>query len=86
MGLETDFKNIDLADFKEGCIFYEAPKTREIIDENDYCLAFLDGYPVTKGHTLIVPRRHVVDFFLMSEMERAAANDLLRIRHKELLR
>lgn len=48
------------------------------------CVAFLDRYPVTEGHTLVVPKRHVKDYFEMSELERTAANDLLRARRNQL--
>jgi len=36
-----------------------------------------DLYPVTKGHLLIIPRRHTPDFFSMTEEEREGAFDLL---------
>lgn len=81
----TDFKNTLSVDFIEGCIFCEAVKKRTILLENEFCIAFLDDYPVTEGHTLIVPRRHVTSYFEMSELERSAANDLIRIRRKQLL-
>ncbi|MFT6745676.1 MAG: histidine triad (HIT) family protein [Glaciecola sp.] len=29
------------------------------IAENDYCLAFLDVSPLTKGHVLVVPKKEV---------------------------
>ena len=31
-----------------------------------------DGYPVSKGHTFIVPRRHVADFLDLTREEQAA--------------
>lgn len=37
----------------------EAPAIR--IYENDGYLAFLDVRPFTRGHTLVVPKRHTVD-------------------------
>jgi diadenosine tetraphosphate (Ap4A) HIT family hydrolase len=30
---------------------------------NDHALAFPDGFPVTPGHSLIVPKRHIASFF-----------------------
>ncbi|MDO8435542.1 MAG: HIT family protein [bacterium] len=46
------------------CIFCkiiagELPSTK--VYEDDHCLAFLDIRPVTKGHTLVVPKGHVTD-------------------------
>lgn len=34
---------------------------REIIIENKWALAFFDQYPVTDGHCLVIPKRHVED-------------------------
>lgn len=30
---------------------------------NEHALAFRDGFPVSEGHTLVVPRRHVTSVF-----------------------
>lgn len=81
---DTDFRMSPAPDYKAECEFCIAEKT-QIILSNDLCIAFIDKYPVTNGHTLIVPRRHVKDFFEMSEAERAATNDLLRIRRRQLM-
>lgn len=43
-----------------------------IIAGNDLAAAFYDGFPVSAGHTLIVPRRHVADFFDLNEQEQMA--------------
>ena len=29
-----------------------------IINENDYAMAFLDAFPLSSGHTLVVPKAH----------------------------
>ena len=34
-------------------------------------LAFLDAYPVTEGHALVVPKRHVVSIFELPQEELA---------------
>lgn len=39
---------------------------------NEYGLWVRDGYPVSKGHSLIIPRRHVGSFFGLAQDERAA--------------
>jgi diadenosine tetraphosphate (Ap4A) HIT family hydrolase len=36
-----------------------------------------DKFPVNPGHLLIIPRRHVADFFLTTEEEKAAMLSLL---------
>ena len=40
--------------------------------ETDIALAFLDAFPVTEGHTLVVPKRHVSSLFDLPEEEQAA--------------
>ncbi|MBU8907674.1 HIT family protein [Desertibacillus haloalkaliphilus] len=55
-----------------------------IIYSNDLALATYDLYPVNKGHILIIPKRHVADFFDTTLEEREAINELLE-KCKELL-
>lgn len=38
---------------------------------------FLDGYPVTEGHTLIIPLEHRPTFFDLTEQERRDVNRAL---------
>ena len=52
------------------CIFckianHEIPSS--IVYEDDVVIAFLDLSQVTKGHTLLVPKRHVADIFEYDE-------------------
>ena len=44
----------------------------EIIIGNDVAAALYDRYPVSPGHTLIVPHRHIADFLAMTKEERTA--------------
>lgn len=39
---------------------------------NERVYARFDKYPVTRGHLLVITRRHVADFFATSTEERAA--------------
>ena len=48
-----------------------------IILANDLAIAFRDGFPVSPGHTLVIPRRHVGSFFDTTVEERAALFALL---------
>ena len=43
-----------------------------IISESDYTVTIRDGYPVSEGHTLIIPKRHVESFFELQAIEKAA--------------
>jgi diadenosine tetraphosphate (Ap4A) HIT family hydrolase len=49
------------------CIF--CTPNREILAENASGLAFFDSFPVSRGHALVVPKRHVMTIFEMSEEE-----------------
>lgn len=51
---------------RDGCIFCaivddEAPSHRVL--ETEHTLAFLDINPITRGHTLVVPKRHADDLW-----------------------
>ena len=48
-----------------------------ILFENDLAYVQLDKYPVNPGHLLIIPRRHIADFFLTTGAEKAALLSLL---------
>jgi diadenosine tetraphosphate (Ap4A) HIT family hydrolase len=51
--------------------------TERIVHANELAVAVRDAYPVSKGHTLIIPRRHVASFFAITPQERTAMLDLL---------
>lgn len=51
------------------CFFCEKD-LQETIYHTDLSKAFYDTFPVSKGHTLIVPRRHVADYHDMTRAER----------------
>lgn len=51
--------------------------SREIIASNDLAFCIADGFPVTNGHSLIIPKRHVGSFFEITEEERIALFELL---------
>jgi len=40
------------------CIFCDP--SREVLVQNEAAIAVLDGFPISAGHTLVLPRRHVV--------------------------
>jgi diadenosine tetraphosphate (Ap4A) HIT family hydrolase len=59
------------------CIFCNEKKNN-IVNENDHAYASYDPYPVSKKHCLIVPKRHVKDYFDLSEKEILACNQLIK--------
>jgi len=59
------------------CIFCGMPEER-VIARNAHAFAIRDGFPVTPGHTLIIPKTHVLDYFELSKDQLLACDDLLR--------
>ena len=59
-----------------GCPFCHLPQKR-ILLSNAYGIAIRDAYPVSVGHTLILPHRHVASFFEIKPEERMALLNLL---------
>lgn len=50
------------------CPFCSSLESR-IFLENDLSIAILDGYPISDGHSLIIPKRHVRSIFEVQENE-----------------
>jgi len=61
---------------KEGekCYFCKLSRKVEIICETATCVAFYDGYPVSPGHALIIPKRHVASYRDLTNHEKEAMN------------
>ncbi len=58
------------------CPFCSAASEREIIASSSLSLAFYDGFPVSPGHVLIIPKRHVSSFFELTKEEQL---DILKL-------
>jgi len=58
------------------CLFCKPQ--REILVENAHAIAVFDTYPVSPGHSLILPRRHAVTIWDLDEDEYAACYALVR--------
>lgn len=65
------------------CPFCSLPPQR-ILASNPVGLVTRDAYPVSPGHTLIIPRRHIASFFELSANERQGLLALLDQAHDEL--
>ncbi|AUJ30826.1 MAG: HIT family protein [Liquorilactobacillus hordei] len=68
---------------KLSCVFCQWEQLA-IILENDLAVGFKDIRPVSKGHLLIIPKRHRTNYFDLSEEELLAINELIH-SGKELL-
>jgi len=77
---DTDFRGIaeSYNVRREGCCFCDI--TSEVLDERELAVAIADQYPVTSLHSLIIPKRHVRDYFDLYQPERNAIDQLLRDR------
>jgi ATP adenylyltransferase len=83
---DTDFRGI-LDSYKhrdDDCIFCTDCSER-IIAENELCFAIRDGFPVTDLHTLIIPKRHVADYFDLHQPELNAIHDLLAHQKESIM-
>jgi diadenosine tetraphosphate (Ap4A) HIT family hydrolase len=58
------------------CVFCH-PEKLDIIAENDLALAFHDACPVSRGHCLVIPKRHVEQYFAATAEEHAAMVNLI---------
>jgi diadenosine tetraphosphate (Ap4A) HIT family hydrolase len=65
------------------CIFCHLD--RPVLVENEWARAFADAYPVSPGHTLIVPKRHVRTIFDTTPDEYAACFALARVARDVLI-
>ena len=52
--------------------------TERVIASNNLAYAVKDGFSVTEGHTLVIPKRHVTDFFGLTDDEVLACHQLLK--------
>ena len=59
--------------------------SERVIAENELAYAILDAFPVTEGHTLIIPKRHVSDYFSLYQSERNAMQRLLEEQRQNIL-
>jgi diadenosine tetraphosphate (Ap4A) HIT family hydrolase len=57
-----------MADIMNDCLFCKVATTRPVI-ESEHCYSFPDAFPVSPGHTLIVPKRHINDATDLTDTE-----------------
>lgn len=65
------------------CPFCTLDSSR-IIMSNDHAVAILDGFPVSEGHTLIIPKRHIASLFEATVEEQTALLELLAQARQQL--
>jgi ATP adenylyltransferase len=59
----TDFRGLQAsyARREAGCVFCTLEGSGRVLLENELALCIADAYPVTPGHSLVIPRRHGAD-------------------------
>lgn len=71
----------------EHCIFCNPHKNLKLLTESATVYAMFDGYPLSKGHALIIPKRHVANYFDLPFKEQSAcwfmANKVQEILSKD---
>ncbi|MHA1910494.1 MAG: HIT family protein [Candidatus Kariarchaeaceae archaeon] len=68
----------------EKCIFCDYNQ-EEIVEQNNLAYLIYDNFPVNEGHMLIIPFRHVDNFFELTEKELSDIYELL-IKGQEKLK
>jgi diadenosine tetraphosphate (Ap4A) HIT family hydrolase len=67
------------------CLFCNI-KESEYAYENDLAYASYDSYPVSNHHCLIIPKRHIRDYFDLTNEELIACNKLIKIIKDEIIK
>jgi diadenosine tetraphosphate (Ap4A) HIT family hydrolase len=57
---------------------------QDIIFQNELVIGFRDKFPISQGHTLIIPKRHTSSFFKLTNQEHSALLHALRTIKEEL--
>ncbi len=66
------------------CLFCDI-KISGSIEENKLAYASYDSFPVSENHCLIIPKRHIKDYFDLTNDELLACNDLIKKVKIEIL-
>ncbi len=65
------------------CPFCSLPSSR-IVASDEFSLIIRDGFPISPGHTLLIPKRHIGSFFDITENERGSLMRFLKVAKEEL--
>ena len=73
----TEPSSIKKFDLNDPCIFCH-PRKEEILAENKYAQIVADNSPVSNGHCLVVPKRHIKTLFEATKEENQAFFELIQ--------
>jgi diadenosine tetraphosphate (Ap4A) HIT family hydrolase len=81
----TDFRGLQAsyAHRQDSCVFCALEASGRVLLENELALCIADAYPVTPGHSLVIPRRHGSEGLALHQPEWNAVVELLKRRQEE---
>ena len=65
------------------CLFCNTTN-KEYVFENDLAFSTFDSYPVSEFHLLIVPKRHIKNYFELSNDEMIACNKIVLLSKNKI--
>jgi diadenosine tetraphosphate (Ap4A) HIT family hydrolase len=65
-------------------VFCALEGSGRVLLENELAMCIADAYPVTPGHSLVIPRRHGADGLALHQPEWNAVVELLKLRREQL--
>ena len=77
--------NFNMRDPNNPCLFCNFVEN-DSAHENDLAYSSYDTYPVADLHCLVIPKRHVKDYFDLTNEELIACNDLIKITKDEIIK
>ena len=66
------------------CLFCNI-KESGLVFENNLSYASYDTYPVSKYHCLVIPKRHIKDYFELTNEELIACDNLIKLVKDEII-
>jgi diadenosine tetraphosphate (Ap4A) HIT family hydrolase/5-methylcytosine-specific restriction endonuclease McrA len=82
----TDFRGVlqSYGHRQEGCVFCDLQTSDRVLIRNELAVCIADAYPVSEGHSLVIPCRHVADGMALHQPEWNAVTALLKQRRQDL--
>jgi len=82
----TDFRGVlqSYGHRQEGCLFCDLQSSERVLLRNELAVCIADAYPVSEGHSLVIPCRHVADGMELHQPEWNAVTALLKQRRQDL--
>ena len=67
------------------CLFCNLTES-DMARKNELAFASYDSYPVSKHHCLIIPKRHIKDFFELTHIELVACYELIKLIKEDIMK